>query len=290
MKAPDFEYARPGSIDEAISLLSSEDLDTIPLAGGQSLMAMMNLRVAAPDRLVDLSALPEMSGIEDKGSTIRIGAMTRHVELENSELVAEQLPLISTAVRDVAHVAIRNRGTIGGSLALADPAAELPACCMAYDATIITQGKSGEQRVPADGFFTGVFETALGQGELIKAIEFEKRGGESNHFAFAELARRKGDYAMVGVAMSARGAQTIEDLRIVLFGVSDKPERAGAAEKLLEGQSINFSGEILDKATAIATKGIDFAGDLHASAPTKAHLSTVLVKQALKQLSGGSRS
>ena len=289
MKAPDFEYARPDSIEEAISLLSPGDLYTLPLAGGQSLMAMMNLRVAAPDCLVDLSAISELSGIEDKGSTISIGAMTRHVEMGNSELVAEHLPLISAAINDIAHVAIRNRGTIGGSLALADPAAELPACCIAYDATIITHGTSGEKRTPADGFFVGIFETVLGEGELIKAIEFDKRGNKESQFAFAELARRKGDYAMVGIAMSANGTQTIVDPRIVLFGVSDKPERAVDAEKTLEGSPINISEEILEKVSNVVTEGIDFSGDLHASASTKEHLSTVLVKRALIQLSEGSQ-
>lgn len=288
MKSPDFEYARPGTLEEAIALLSDDNSDALPLAGGQSLMAMMNLRVAGPDRLVDLSDLTDLSGIEESGDIIRIGAMTRHVELEESSLVAKHLPLIATAIKEVAHVAIRNRGTIGGSLALADPAAELPACCVAYNATIVTQGEEGEKRVPADGFFTGVFETTLGEGQLIKAIEFEKRSGAGNYYAFAELARRKGDYAMVGVAISTSGMQHLENSRIVLFGVSDRPERAGTAEKLIDGSPIAIPEDIREKAAASAAEGIEFAGDLHASAETKAHLSAVLVERALKDIDGGS--
>ncbi|MGI9378454.1 MAG: FAD binding domain-containing protein [Methyloligellaceae bacterium] len=286
MKAPDFSYTRAKSLDEAITLLNATDVDSSLIAGGQSLMAMLNLRIASTDHLVDLNGLTELRGIEERGNNIRIGALTRHSEIEGSALIAAELPLVAEAIREVAHVAIRNRGTIGGSLALADPAAELPACMMAYEADIIVVGTQGEKSYPASDFFLGVFETALQPGEVIKEIILKKRGSATNHCAFAELARRKGDYAMAGIAISTTGSQQIESAKIVAFGVSDKPEYAPRAEQALVGSPLPISDEKASQVAEAAFSEIEFAGDVHASAQTKAHLTKTLVRRSLAKLSG----
>jgi len=161
MKAPNFAYAKPASLNEALELLSAHAGAAVPLAGGQSLMATLNLRLSAPELLVDLGALDELRGIAEDGDAVAIGALTTHSEVAQSPLVRRALPLIARAMRDVAHVAIRNRGTLGGSLAYADPAAEMPACCVALDATLVVAGRAGRREIPAAQFYKGLFETAL---------------------------------------------------------------------------------------------------------------------------------
>src|SRR5262252_1136492 len=219
MKAPRFAYARPASVAEALALLDKHKDDARVLAGGQSLVPMLNFRVAAPKVLVDINRIAGLSGIKVTKTHVRIGALTRHVELERSADVAKHLPLGAAAVPQNAHPAIRNRGTFGGSCALADPAAELPACALALGATFVVAGKKGERRVAAEDFFKGLYATALKPGELLIAAEFplSKPGDKS---AFGELARRHGDYAMVGVA--AQGSK--KALRVAFFGVGDRPE------------------------------------------------------------------
>lgn len=290
MKAPDFSYTRAESLDEAISLLNATDVDSALIAGGQSLMAMLNLRIASTDHLVDLNGLTELRGIEERGEKVRIGALTRHSEIENSALIAAELPLVAEAIREVAHVAIRNRGTIGGSLALADPAAELPACMMAYEAEIVVAGAQGEKVYPASDFFLGVFETAMQPGEVIKEVILEKRGTATDQYAFAELARRKGDYAMAGIAIATKGSQQIETAKIVAFGVSDKPEYAPQAEQSLIGSSLPISDDKALEVAEAAFSEIEFAGDVHASAETKAHLTKTLIQRSLAKLSGNNSS
>src|SRR5712671_6355903 len=204
MKAPRFAYARPASVAEALALLAEHKDEARVLAGGQSLVPMLNFRVAAPKVLVDINRIAGLSGIKVAKNHIRIGALTRHVELERSADVARHLPLIASAMPHIAHPAIRSRGTFGGSCALADPAAELPACALALGATFVVAGRKGERRVAAQDFFRGLYATALKADELIVAAEFPlpKPGYVS---AFGELARRHGDYAMVGIA--AHGLQ-----------------------------------------------------------------------------------
>src|SRR6266446_9331417 len=217
MKAPRFAYVRPASLVEALALLAEHKDEARVLAGGQSLVPMLNFRVAAPKVLVDINRIAGLSGIKVAKNHIRIGALTRHVELERSADIARHLPLIASAMPHIAHPAIRNRGTFGGSCALADPAAELPACALALDATFVVAGKKGERRIPSQDFFKGLYATALKAGELLVAAEFPlpKPGYAS---AFGELARRHGDYAMVGVA--AHGLQRerrLFDIRVVFF-------------------------------------------------------------------------
>src|SRR5213596_214979 len=265
MKAPRFAYARPASIAEALALLQKHGDDARVLAGGQSLVPMMNFRVAAPKVLVDINRIGSLAGIKVTRSFVRIGALTRHVELERSADIARHLPLVAAAIPHIAHPAIRNRGTFGGSCALADPAAELPACALALGATFVAAGKKGERRIAAQDFFKGLYATALKAGELLVAAEFPlaKPGYAS---AFGELARRHGDYAMVGVA--AHGST--QGVRAAFFGVGDRPE-------VLEADTVE--GILAKVETDLAPRG-----DLHASAATKLHLAKVLAGRVLKDL------
>jgi len=277
MKAPRFAYARPASIAEALALLQEhgDDADARVLAGGQSLVPMMNFRVAAPKVLVDINRIGSLTGIKVTKSFVRIGALARHVELERSADVARHLPLVAAAMPYVAHPAIRNRGTFGGSCALGDPAAELPACTLALGATFVVAGKKGERRIAAQDFFKGLYATALKPGELLVAAEFPlpKPGYAS---AFGELARRHGDYAMVGVAAHGlRKVGKFSDMRVAFFGVGDRPQRASRFERALEGQPA------VDGALAKLDADLEPRADLHASAAMKLHLAKVLADRVL---------
>jgi aerobic carbon-monoxide dehydrogenase medium subunit len=282
LKAPRFAYARPASVAEALVLLAEHRGDARVLAGGQSLGPMLNFRVAAPKVLVDINRIGGLSGITVADDRVRIGAMTRQAELERSPEIARHLPLVAEALPHVAHPAVRNRGTFGGSCALADPAAELPACALALDATFVVAGAEGERRVRAAEFFTGMYATALDPGELLVAAEFPlPRPGYRS--AFGELARRHGDYAMVGVAAHALVRDgKLHDLRAVFFGVEDKPVRAARLERALEAQPASA------KSVAAALGEIDAdlepRADLHASAATKRHLAKVLAGRVLGKL------
>src|SRR6201992_1858966 len=203
MKASAFSYARATSVGNALELLAAHGDGAKVLSGGQSLMPAMNLRLLSPDLLVDIGGLDELRGIQLAGGKLRIGALTRHVELLNSTEVAAHAPLLTEAIAHVAHPAIRNRGTLGGSLAHADRASELPACQLALDATIIVRGQAGERRIAAADFFTGIYETALSSDELLVAVELPVAQKDSSHF-FHEFARRHGDYAIVGLATRAK--------------------------------------------------------------------------------------
>jgi len=278
MKAPRFAYARPPSIAEALALLDKHGDDARVLAGGQSLVPMMNFRVAAPKVLVDINRIGSLAGIKVAKGFVRIGALTRHVGLERSADVAKHLPLVASAIPHIAHPAIRNRGTFGGSCALADPAAELPACALALGATFVVAGKKGERRIAAQDFFKGLYATALKPGELLVAAEFPlpKPGYVS---AFGELARRHGDYAMVGVAAhGSRKGGKFSDMRVAFFGVGDRPQRTSGFEKALEGQSA------VDGALARLDADLEPRADLHASAAMKLHLAKVLAGRVLGEL------
>jgi carbon-monoxide dehydrogenase medium subunit len=281
MKAPDFDYECPATLERALSLLAETDADARPLAGGQSLMAMMNFRLAEPDLLVDLGAIHDLAGIADNGDEITIGAMTRYGELERSDLVSDHLPLMKAALPHIAHPAIRNRGTIGGSVALADPAAEMPAVVLALDATIVTVSVSGERRIEADDFFLGLYETALRSDEIIKAVSFPKPP-QSARFAFYELARRHGDYAMAGVAVAAESINPFRNARIAFFGVCDRAVRATGSEDALNGHD-KADDSALELAVE-AVRGLAFSGDLNATADTKRYLAQVVLRRAAGEL------
>ncbi len=281
MKAPDFRYERPATLSEALAILGDDTQDATPLAGGQSLVPMMNFRMAQPETLVDLGALDELRGITDANGGLRIGAMTRYVELSASDLISERAPLIAKALPHIAHAAIRNRGTIGGSVALADPAAEMPAVLLALDAKIETISTNGSRTVPASDFFVGMYETALEEGELVAAIHLDPIGPD-RRFGFYELARRHGDYAMAGVTASATAGSdgTYSNWRIAYFSVAERALRATGAEAALEGANPT-NAEALSKAKS-ALSEIDFSSDLNASAETKRHLAGVVLSRALE--------
>src|SRR6202795_3944447 len=199
MKASAFSYARATRVGNALELLGANGDRAKVLSGGQSLMPAMNLRLISPELIVDIGEIAELRGIAVTGDVVRIGALTRHVDLLRSRQIAAHAPLLTEAIAHIAHPAIRNRGTIGGSLAHADPASELPACMLALNATIVVRGQAGERRIAAEDFFTGIYATALSAQELLVAVELPLAQKSSAHF-FCEFARRHGDYAIAGLA------------------------------------------------------------------------------------------
>jgi len=267
VKAPAFAYAKPRSLAEALQLLSSPGAKA--LAGGQSLIPSLNMRLSSPEMLVDIGGIAELQGIRVDHDVVRIGALTTHAAIERSDDVRKHLPLLAEAVQHVAHAAIRNRGTIGGSLALADPAAEYPACVLALEAVLLVAGPKGTRRVKAEDFFKGLFETALRPGELLTAVEFPvaARGDRS---AFGELSRRQGDYAIVGLAARRAAA-----LRLAFFGVGATPvlARHAAAQQTLR------------EASDALARDLDPTADLYHSAATKLHLARVLLERAWNAIS-----
>ncbi|HTF15992.1 MAG TPA: xanthine dehydrogenase family protein subunit M [Burkholderiales bacterium] len=284
MKAPRFAYARPASLAEALALLAEHKGDARVLAGGQSLVPMMNFRVAAPKVLVDINRIAALTGIKVSKNHLRIGALTRQADLERSADIARHLPLIAAAMPHVAHPAIRNRGTFGGSCALADPAAELPACALALGAMFVIAGKKGERRIAAGDFFKGLYATALKTGELLVAAEFPlPKPGYA--FAFGELARRHGDYAMVGVAAhgSTQGGK-FTDMRVVFFGIADRPQRAAQFERALDGRPA--AAKTIEGGLGELDADLSPRADFHGSAATKRHLAKVLAGRVLKTMQG----
>jgi carbon-monoxide dehydrogenase medium subunit len=284
MKAPPFAYVRAASLDEVFRLWGEAGPEARLLAGGQTLLASLAFRLSDPDTLIDITRVAELSGISQAGNTIRVGALTTHAELGASDLVNGNVPLIAEAVPLIAHPAIRNRGTIGGSLAFADPAAELPACCVALDATIIARSATGERRIPAAQFFTGLYATALAQNELIAAIELPV-AQPSERSTIIELARRSGDYAMAGVAARAQldnGA--LAELRLVFFGVGETPVLAKGAMAAIDGKPT--TPETIAVAQAALDGDLDPPADLHGSAEMKRHLARVLLVRALRTIAG----
>jgi carbon-monoxide dehydrogenase medium subunit len=282
MKAPAFSYAKPATLAEVFGLLERHGERARVLAGGQSLLASLNLRLSAPELLVDITGVPGLSGITVSGSTVRIGALTTHRQIERSAEIERHLPLLAQAVRHVAHVAIRNVGTFGGSIALADPAAEYPACAVALDATLVLAGRGGERRVKAREFFRGLYETALAPGELVIAGEFPVCGA-GYRSVFLELARRRGDYAMVGLAAHAHlDGGRIGDARLAFLGAGSKPVLAVRAASALEGRPPD--ARAVAAAQAALEADLDPSADLYCTRETKLHLARVLLGRALAAL------
>jgi CO/xanthine dehydrogenase FAD-binding subunit len=281
VKPAPFVYYCPASLEEALELLAEHE-EAKPLAGGQSLIPAMNFRLAAPAALVDLNriaALAGDTGMENGG--LRLGAMTRHSTLEKSRLVAERAPLLAETMPFIAHPQIRSRGTVGGSLAHADPAAELPAVMVALQATLVLQSAKAERRMPAEQFFSGLFATALEPGELLTAIELPALPARAG-CAFEELARRHGDYALVGVAavLSLDSRGRCEQARIVLLSVGDGPTLAAGAAAALAGLEPSAEA-IRGAAEHAAATDIDPPSDIHASAAYRRQLARVLTRRAL---------
>jgi len=282
MKAPSFSYVRPESIAQAIDLINQYGDEARWLAGGQSLLAALNMRLAAPSVLIDLNSLPELGGISVHGDKLIIGAMTRHAEIECSPLVAQHAPLLSLAMPHVAHAAIRNRGTIGGSIAFADPAAEVPACCVALDAVFVVAGRGGERRVRARDFFLGLYDTALQAGEMLLAAEFSGvRPGE--RVAFRELARRHGDYAIAGLAARATvNGNALRDVDLAFFAVDTKPVLATHAVAILQQGTV--TPERVQLAQQALAQDLAPQDDVHYSSAMRMQLARVLLARAVSDL------
>jgi len=276
VKPAPFAYTKARSLDEAIGLLGTRSEARL-LAGGQSLLATLNMRLSAPRLLVDINGIPSLDRIDRKDGMLEIGALVRHAQAERSRDIAEHAPLIALALPHIAHPAIRNRGTIGGSLAFADPAAELPACLLALGGEVEIAGAKGKRTVKADDFFKGLFETALGAQDVLSAIRIPAAAAQTR-VGFAEFARRRGDYAIVGLAASARAdGKGLADVRLAYFGVGATPIRAKKAEDALA------SGK-LEEAIAALSSDLDPPDDIQATGKVKKHLAGVLLKRVALQL------
>lgn len=270
LKAPPFRYARPRTLGAALKLLAEGGETARLLAGGQSLVPALNMRLLEPKLLIDINEVSELNGISETRNGIRVGALTRQAVLGASTIVARRAPLLTAAVPFIAHEAIRNRGTFGGSLAQADPAAELPACVVALDAMLEIASPQGLRRVPSRDFFKGVYETALARDEILVAAEIPIQRGET---LFLELARRHGDYAMVGLAGWAMVQQgRIAEARLVFFGTDIRAIEAKAASAALATS--------VEAAIAALDHDLTPVADFNASAAMKRHLAGALLRRA----------
>ena len=279
MKPAPFVFHRASSVEDALSLLQKHP-DAKPLAGGQSLIPAMNFRLATPAALVDMNHVPELSGITVTAhGGVYIGAMTRHVTVERSEVVARHVPLLAEAMPHVAHPQIRSRGTIGGSLAHADPSAELPAVMVALGATLVLRSLAGERRIKASEFFTGLFATALSPGELLVGVEIPPRAPRGGT-AFLEVARRHGDYALAGVAaeVALDPVGHVHTARVALLSVGDGPVLARGVASLI-GQKPTT--EAIAAAAEAVREEVDPPSDIHADAKYRRQLAGVLTRRAL---------
>jgi aerobic carbon-monoxide dehydrogenase medium subunit len=284
MKLPPVDYEAPGTLSEALDLLAEHQDEASVLAGGQSLIPLLALRLAQPTVLIDINGVEGLSGVSRTNGWVTIGATTREYVAEESQTIAESVPLLAAALPLIGHEAIRSRGTVGGSLAHADPAAELPAVARALDAEFVVQGPDGERVVPAADWFEGYLTTSRGPDELLTEVRFlAARPGTGT--SFQEVARRHGDFAMVGLATSVTlNSGTITDARLAFAGVSDVPARATAAEELLEGQ--RPTAELFDEAARAAAAGIDPPSDLHGSAEYRKKVAAALVRRGLREAVG----
>jgi carbon-monoxide dehydrogenase medium subunit len=280
VKAPSFAYARARSVDHAIELLTRHEGARV-LAGGQSLVPLLNMRLSHPALLVDINRIPGLDTIARSDGHITLGALVRHAAAESSELIASDAPLIARAMPHIGHAAIRSRGTLGGSIALADPAAELPACLLALGGEVEISGPAGRRLVTADHFFRGLFETALGPQDVLVAIRIPV-ATVATRIGFAELARRHGDYAMVGLAASARAeGAALADVRLAYFGIGLTPLRARGAEAALTGAP---DPARLEAAVAALADDLDPPDDVLTSAAVKKHLAGVLLRRVAREL------
>ena len=279
MKPPRFDYHAPESLDEALDLLADSGPDARILAGGQSLVPALNFRLARPSVLIDINRVAELSGIDDKGDRLVIGATTRQRGIETSEIVARAVPLLHEATRYVAHLPIRTRGTVGGSIANADPAAEDPAVAAALEATMVCRSRRGERRIAAAGFFVDVLTTALEPDEMLIAIEFPGIPDGAGA-AFAEISRRDGDFALAGVAAQiALSNGRVTDARIAACGVGPAPLRFPDAEEILLDSACG--PEAIEAACDAVAASSDPHDDVHASAAYRRQLAAAMARRAL---------
>jgi carbon-monoxide dehydrogenase medium subunit len=264
-----FDYVRASSVDEAIGLLGEHGDDAKLLAGGHSLLPLMKLRLATPGVLIDIGRIGDLSYVRSEGAEVRVGALTRHCDLEGDDVLREQLPLLAHVAGQIGDPQVRHRGTIGGSIAHGDPASDLPAALLALRATLVAKGSGGERTIAADDFFTGFLETALDPGEVLTEIRLPAVAGAG--WSFQKFNRRAQDWAIVGVAAVLNGSAGIG-----LVNMSGAPVRAAAAEAALAG------GASAADAAARADEGLDPPSDLNASADYRRHLARVLTRRALE--------
>jgi aerobic carbon-monoxide dehydrogenase medium subunit len=284
VKLPQVDYEAPATVSEATELLAEYQDEASVLAGGQSLIPLLALRLARPAVLIDINGLRELSGISATDGWLAIGTMTREYVAEGSQVVADAVPLLAAALPLIGHEAIRSRGTIGGSLAHGDPAAELPAVARALDAEFVVRGQAGERVIPAAEWFQGYLTTARNPDELLVEVRFPA-AGPGTGVSFQEIARRHGDFAIVGLAASLTLTDgTIGDARLAFAGISDVPVRATAAEDLLGGE--RPSDELFDAAAAAATAGLDPPADLHGSPEYRRKVAATLVRRCLSEAAG----
>jgi CO/xanthine dehydrogenase FAD-binding subunit len=287
MKLPEVEYEAPTTVAEAVDLLAEYGDEASVLAGGQSLIPLLALRLARPAVLIDINGIDELSGVSAMDGRVAIGAVTREYVAEESGTVADTLPLLAAALPLIGHEAIRSRGTIGGSLAHADPAAELPAVARALDAEFVVRGPSGMRVIPAAQWFEGYLTTSRRPDELLVEVRFPA-AGPGTAVSFEEVARRHGDFAIVGLAASlVMSGGVIGEARLAFAGVSDVPVRATAAEDLLAGETP--SAELFDEAARRATEDLDPPGDLHGSPDYRKTVAAAVVRRGLRAATDNAR-
>jgi carbon-monoxide dehydrogenase medium subunit len=280
VKLPEVEYEAPTTVAEAVDLLAEHGDEASVLAGGQSLIPLMALRLARPAVLIDINGVDELAGVSATDGQVAIGAMTREYVTEESVTVADAVPLLAAALPLIGHEAIRSRGTIGGSLAHADPAAELPAVARALNAEFVVRGPSGERVIPAAQWFEGYLTTSRRPDELLVEVRFPTARKDTG-VSFTEVARRHGDFAIVGLAASlVLSGGVISDARLAFAGVSEVPVRATAAEELLAGE--RPSAELFDEAARRATEDLDPPADLHGSSDYRKTVAAAVVRRGLR--------
>ena len=284
MKLPAFDYACPATIGEAIALLAAHGGEAKPIAGGQSLVPMLAFRLTAPALLVDLRKLSELRQVKVTDAGIALGAMVRWRDILDAPALRHAHPLLVTAVEHIAHYQIRNRGTVGGSLAHADPAAELPGIAVTCDADIVAVGSAGARLIAAADFFRGALTTALRPDEIVTEIRFPA-WPKQRRFGFREFARRRGDFALAAAAVAFEEAeQKFRNVRVGAIGVGDRPMRLAAAERALEGGAITQAAIV--GCAAAASGAVDPADDIHASGAYRKTLIGVMVERALRDAVG----
>ncbi len=278
MKSPPFSYLKADSLSHLFSTMAQYGDDLRILAGGQTLLASLNMRLSEPQLLIDIRGLTELKGISVHNGVLRIGALATHTEIESSPLVAQHAPLLAQAAPHIAHRAIRNLGTLGGSIAYADPAAEWPVCALALNATIVVRSANSERKVAADDFFHGLYSTDMQEDEIVMACEFPVIAAEQVH-DFSELARRHGDYAVAGLAVCGAPGR----YRIAFLGIADRPIRAFKAEAIVNTSPLNDIA--IEAAVSSLKTELEPLADLTHNEDSKLHLAGVLLKRALKRIS-----
>lgn len=279
MKSPNFDYIKVRTLDEAFSLLAQHGDDARILAGGQTLLATLNMRLSEPALLIDITGIDTLKTIEVRGNRLFIGALVTHTAIEGSALVAEHAPMLTAAAPHIAHRAIRNMGTWGGSIAFGDPAAEWPCCLTALDGVVVVQGVKGERRIAATDFFQNLYTTDLHLEEIVIGADVPI-ATTADWFVFDELARRHGDYAVAGLAVAAQFDGTIaRSVRLAFLGIDSTPLRARHTESLLAGKTLNVT--TIEAAIASLKTELDPMADLTHSGTTKLHLATVLARRLL---------